>query len=235
MANCCNCSAPLPPNSIQCEYCGSRNDTDLKGIHYYTTHEIESKRTCPRCNISLRTIDLQLDGKFLIERCDECLGLFFDPGELEALLEATVSNVFSINRSQLDNINTTMRATDYGEFYIKCPNCAKIMNRVNFGTKSGVIVDRCKEHGVWLDGGELRHLFEWMKAGGKLLQQERAEQLKKIEEQKQAREQRKKQAQSASGGVYPDSSSFYLFGSTLKNADSDLFDIIAKAVRFFIK
>ena len=173
MANCSNCSAPLPPNSILCEYCGSRNDIDLKGINYYTTNETESERICPRCTIGLRTIDLKIDGTFLIERCDECLGLFFDPGELEALLEATVSNVFTINRSQLDNINITKRSSDYGVSYIKCPICSKLMNRVNFGTKSGVIVDRCKDHGVWLDGGELRHLFEWMKAGGKLLQQER--------------------------------------------------------------
>lgn len=235
MANCCNCSAPLPPNSIQCDYCGSRNDIDLKGVHYNTTHETESERICPRCNIRLKTIDLKIDGRFLIERCDECLGLFFDPGELEALLEATVSNVFTINRSRLDNINTTMKADGYGVSYIKCPICSKMMNRVNFGTKSGVIVDRCKDHGVWLDGGELRHLFEWMKAGGKLLQQERQEQLKKDEAAEQERQQRKKYAQSASGVDYAEYSSFDMYGSTLRNADADLFEIVKDAIRFFIK
>ena len=190
MAKCSNCSAPLSPNSIQCEYCGSRNDIDLKGINYYTTNESESERICPRCQVALQTIDLKVEGTFLIERCDECLGLFFDPGELEALLEASVSNVFSINRGQLDAFNATKRANDYAVSYIKCPICSTLMNRVNFGTKSGVIVDRCKDHGVWLDGGELRHLFEWMKAGGKLLQQERQEQLKKAEEQEHEQEQR---------------------------------------------
>jgi Zn-finger nucleic acid-binding protein len=235
VANCSNCSAPLPPNSIICEYCGSRNDVDLKGINYYTTNETESERICPRCNIALRTIDLKIDGRFLIERCDECLGLFFDPGELEALLEATVSNVFTINRSQLDNINAAMRSNDYGVSYIKCPVCSKLMNRVNFGTKSGVIVDRCKDHGVWLDGGELRHLFEWMKAGGKLLQQERQEQLKKMEEQEEERERRKNQTYSASGGLYPDDSGFSLFGSTLRNSDPDLFEMVTKAIGFFTK
>lgn len=99
MANCSNCSAPLPSGSIRCEYCGSRNDIDLKGINYYTTNEPESERICPRCNVRLKTIDLKVEGKFLVERCDECLGLFFDPGELEALLQATVTNVFAIDRS----------------------------------------------------------------------------------------------------------------------------------------
>jgi Zn-finger nucleic acid-binding protein len=234
VANCTNCSAPLPQNSIQCTYCGGRNDIDLAGVHYYTTHEIESERICPRCNIGLKTIDLNVKGRFLVERCDRCLGLFFDPNELEALLEATISNVFTINRSQLDNINTVSK-NDYGVSYIKCPVCSNIMNRVNFGVKSGVIIDRCREHGVWLDGGELKHLFEWMKAGGNLLQQEREIEQKRIELRELERENRQKLTQSTSGGVYPDDSGFDLFGGQSRVSDPDLFDIVAKAVRFFTK
>jgi Zn-finger nucleic acid-binding protein len=231
MANCSSCSAPLPPGSILCEYCGSRNDIDLNGIHYYTTNETDSVRICPRCSVKLTTIDLQIGGTFLIERCDECLGLFFDPDELEALLEATVSNVFTINRTQLEAINATRRSNDYGVSYIKCPVCSKLMNRVNFGAKSGVVADRCKDHGVWLDGGELRQLFEWMKAGGKLLHQERQEQLKISEE----RERRKKQAQSGSGAGCPDDSNYYLYGNPSEDGDPDLFEIVKKVVRFFHK
>ncbi len=235
MANCTNCSAPLPDGSIRCEYCGSRNDIDLTGVHYYTTHEIESERICPRCSISLKTIDLNIQGRFLIERCDQCLGLFFDPNELEALLEATVSNVFNINKSQLDACKVQSATGEQGAFYIKCPVCSKIMNRVNFGTNSGVIVDRCKDHGVWLDGGELRHLFEWMKAGGKLLQQEREDEQRRAETRELEREKRKLQTPSTSGVSYPDGSSFDLFGGTLRNSDPDLFEIVVKAIGAFMR
>lgn len=234
MANCTNCSAPLPQDSIRCEYCGSRNDTDFKGVHYFTTHELESERTCPRCSIRLSTIDLGIDGRFLIERCDECLGLFFDPNELETLLQATVANVFTIDRRRLNSINTT-KSSDYGVSYLKCPVCSKIMNRVNFGIKSGVIVDRCKEHGVWLDGGELRHLFEWMKAGGKLLQQERDEEQRRNEMREQEKEKRKLQLEHSSQGTYSDDSSFTIFGGQLKKSDPDLFEVVARAVRFFMR
>lgn len=234
MANCTNCSAPLPQDSIRCEYCGSRNDTDLKGVHYFTTHELESERTCPRCSIRLSTIDLGIGGRFLIERCDECLGLFFDPNELETLLQATVTNVFTIDRHRLNSINTT-KSSDYGISYLKCPVCGKIMNRVNFGIKSGVIVDRCKEHGVWLDGGELRHLFEWMKAGGKLLQQERDEEQRRNEMREQEKEKRKLQLEHSSQGTYSNDSSFNIFGGQLKKSDPDLFEVVARAVRFFMR
>jgi Zn-finger nucleic acid-binding protein len=230
VANCSNCSAPLPSGSISCDYCGSRNDIDLRGVHYYTTHGADSARTCPRCRIPLKTIDLKLDGRFLIERCDDCLGLFFDPGELEALLAATVGNVHVINERQLAAINIGKRTRDYGVTYIKCPACDNLMNRVNFGTKSGVVVDRCKEHGVWLDGGELRHLCEWMKSGGKLLDQQRLEERQQAEALAQ-RERRSSDGQSAGS----ESPGLADYDSTLSHYDLDLFEIVVSAVRFIMR
>jgi Zn-finger nucleic acid-binding protein len=113
--------------------------------------------------------------------------------------------------------------------YIKCPVCTKLMNRVNFGTKSGVIVDRCRDHGVWLDGGELRHLFEWMKAGGKLLVQEREEQLRK----ESVREKEREQRNSAADWKATESSSFDTYGGTLRSSDPELFELVIKAIRWF--
>ncbi|HBA71737.1 MAG: hypothetical protein A2X82_10900 [Geobacteraceae bacterium GWC2_55_20] len=229
MARCTNCNAPLPDGSLLCTYCGDRNDVDLRGIHYHTTHAPDLPRTCPRCGVNLKTINLNLKGTFLIERCDQCLGLFFDPAELEALLDAAVSNVFLIDRVGLDGINLKRPPDQYPVAYIKCPVCSQLMNRVNFGARSGVIVDRCKDHGVWLDGGELRHLMEWMKLGGKLLDQERQEQAKK-EELKLEREKRESLA-----GYRTEPSTFDSFRDPLLRSDPDLFDIIYSAIRFFTR
>jgi Zn-finger nucleic acid-binding protein len=226
VANCCNCAAPLPPHSIDCDYCGSRNDTDLKGVHRYTTHEHDSGRTCPRCNVALQSLDLQLEGKFLIERCEQCLGLFFDPGELEVLLQTTVAHVYTINRKQLANINSTRRSSDYAMAYIKCPVCATVMNRVNFGTRSGVIVDRCPDHGIWLDGGELRQLFEWTKAGGKLLAEERREQ------QRQEKERAERQKMAMATGGDPREFRGDVGRSDAPELELDLFRILQKVVKF---
>jgi Zn-finger nucleic acid-binding protein len=227
MANCKNCSAPMPPNSIICDYCSTRNDTDLKGIHKYTVHEPETERICPRCNISLRTLDLKIDGKFLIERCQDCLGMFFDMGELEALIKASVSNVYNIDRHKITQLNKTLRNNDYPTTYIKCPVCSQIMNRVNFGARSGVIIDRCQEHGLWLDGGELRHLLEWVKAGGQLLSSQKNQQRKKDAARLEQKQKRKSSIQSSYNGT-----SFDNYGQTLKSQDLDIFSIVSKVARW---
>ena len=229
MARCSNCQAPLPPGSLLCEYCGNRTDVDLKGIHYYTTHESDDPRICPRCAVALKTVDLKLNnGRFLIDRCEQCLGIFFDPGELEALLEATVQNTGGIDRAGLEAINEKREPNQYPIAYIKCPVCQKLMHRVNFGAKSGVIVDRCKEHGVWLDGGELRQLFEWMKLGGHLLEQERQEQ-----HRKEALEREKAELQKVKGWD-EEPSLFGSYSEPLRSSDPDLFQLIYKVIRFLL-
>ena len=68
-----------------------------------------------------------------------------------------------------------------------------------------------------------------MKAGGKLLGQEREEQLRKESEREMEREQRKSQTD-WNTAEYP---GFDMYGDTLKNADSDLFELVKKAVRWF--
>jgi len=168
MANCINCGAALSGNLLVCSYCKTRQDVDLAIISRYTVEKPESKRICPRCHISLQIINLRLGEKFYIERCERCLGLFFDPGELEALLDKTVTNVYEIDRQRLDEIQNVKRSNEYPLSYIDCPVCKKLMNRINFGSRSGVIADKCRDHGLWLDGGELRQILEWVKAGGAL-------------------------------------------------------------------
>jgi Zn-finger nucleic acid-binding protein len=197
MPNCRNCSAPLPPSGVVCAFCGTRNDIDLTGLGEYTVNAPQAVRTCPRCKAPLQTIDLKVQGTFLIERCEQCLGLFFDPGELEALLNASVANVFDINRKLIDGLNQSPRSAEYGVGYIPCPVCAKLMNRVSYGVRSGVIIDRCGAHGVWLDGGELRQLLEWAASGGQILTRERQEERKREEERTQQRLERERLVRAA--------------------------------------
>jgi Zn-finger nucleic acid-binding protein len=185
MANCKNCGAPLPPDSIVCGYCNTRQNIDLNEINRYTLETPESDRICPRCNIKLQTINIHVNGKFLVERCTECMGLFFDPGELDTLTDQSVSNVFHVDLSRIDELQKLKRHREYPVMYIKCPVCRKMMNRINFGSQSGVIIDTCKAHGTWLDGGELRQILEWIKSGGQIMNERRQLEKERIELQEE--------------------------------------------------
>ena len=63
------------------------------------------------------------------------------------------------------------------------------MHRKLQGQRSGVVVDSCREHGLWLDSGELRQLMEWSRAGGEKLDQEHREQEKNQQSDRERREQ----------------------------------------------
>ena len=188
--SCKKCAAPLEGYAKVCRYCGTYNTTDLNNVHKFTTTEPEPGRHCPRCDIPLSTIDMDIGERFLVERCDKCLGLFFDPNELCTFIECSVSNVHEVNYLHLQEFLREREGQELPPVnYIKCPECRAHMNRENYGARSGVIVDRCREHGVWLDGGELTVILDWVKAGGKIheenRQQERArliEHRKKLEE-----------------------------------------------------
>lgn len=181
MANCRNCGAVLTGTLLVCDYCRTRQDVDLSLVHRFTVEKPASERICPRCHVPLQTVDLRLGGKFLIERCQRCLGLFFDPGELEAFLQLAVTGVHAVDPQRLNEVQNVKRSGEYPVSYIDCPVCRRLMNRVNLGTRSGVIADQCRQHGMWLDGGELRQVMEWMKAGGGILQKEKELEMARLE------------------------------------------------------
>lgn len=215
MANCKSCAAPLPANINRCIYCGVRNDVDLQGKHQYTITTLASDRPCPHCKIVLQTIRLDLKEPFYIERCYSCYGLFFDPGEIEILLESSVSNIFSINTEHIDNINKDRYQKSKKIKYVECPVCHILMNRVNYSHRSGVIIDQCIKHGVWLDNGEITHLMEWKKAGGELLSTKK----------KQEKKLRKRNPPDAP--VYYERSTY---SRSSKNLDGDLFEQVLELV-----
>lgn len=175
MAKCRHCSAPMRANNQNCQYCGVRNDVDLLGRLSFHLVQQDSDRLCPNCEKSMQTIDLKIDGKFYVERCASCFGLFFESGELEDVLDHGVSHDNHINIQLITNVSEDRYESGKEIKYKKCPVCQNFMLRRAFGYRSGVVIDRCMNHGVWLDSGELIHLLEWKKAGGQIADEKRTQ------------------------------------------------------------
>lgn len=162
--SCASCGGNVCLNSNSCKYCGTKYDRDLARIKF-GTEETKSGRECPDCNSGLTSIDIEIGGRFLIERCGECFGVFLDPLELEEFFERIYNHHGPISTIRLSELSENTKISKVVR-YRKCPVCSSFMARRNFGHRSGVIMDICRKHGTWLDAGELQQLIRWSKAGG---------------------------------------------------------------------
>ena len=120
-----------------------------------------SSRHCPRCGAkaALHTItfrDVQIDV------CEACEGAWFDVGELEHVIGG-IRTAVREGRWQAEAVPERGRSHSAAgpQGYVPCPVCGNLMHRVNWEKTSGIVVDVCRSHGVWLDGGEVAALQGW--------------------------------------------------------------------------
>lgn len=149
-----------------CAYCGSRLDLDLQGWAHLQAGGINEELHCPDCHSPLETLRLGVNEATEVGRCRGCLGLFLPLGRLEELLDQAVGTVWGVDYDLLTSLTETPRSSAKPWRYRSCPSCGELMNRSLQGQRSGVVVDLCRDHGIWLDAGELRQLLEWARAGG---------------------------------------------------------------------
>jgi len=149
---CSFCHAPLPLTGLNCKYCGELNKLNYKSINKNVN--IISKYNCPLCNDSLVEVDN-------IKYCNKCDGLFLCEEDLLEIVTNSVEKHKSPNPKILRFIQNNPRDNRKKTQYHPCPVCKIAMQHLNYKKVSGVILDFCEEHGIWLDGGELRQIIEW--------------------------------------------------------------------------
>lgn len=114
---------------------------------------------CPRCAANLGGEEL---AGVKLDRCIRCEGVFMTLERMTDLIE---------RRELLDELRALLprRAVPSSEprpMYVKCPVCATLMNRKQYATGAKVVIDACRRHGVWFDGGELVVVLDFIAAGG---------------------------------------------------------------------
>jgi Zn-finger nucleic acid-binding protein len=128
---------------------------------------------CPACGPRdrLRSRDLGQPPVAVLE-CPKCAGIWLAGPTFELLAEraraAPAEDGGSTEVACQDVNNAPARS-----IYRRCPTCRKHMNRSNFGKRSGVVLDRCKEHGIWFDARELETVLRWIRRGGERVAVER--------------------------------------------------------------
>lgn len=105
---------------------------------------------CPHCGSEpLVALEYQ---RVEVDYCAQCRGVWLDAGEIELLYgDAAAAREFLRSRNPVPR----------GETPRRCPECrARMIKEASEGDRP-VVYDRCpKDHGLWLDSGELAAVLE---------------------------------------------------------------------------
>jgi Zn-finger nucleic acid-binding protein len=175
---CIYCGAAMPPSGLICDYCGKRNPLNLTSLKekQLMTEQTAPKLTCSLCKTEMDQINVGIAEDILIHRCSECDGVFVTEENLQKTIKHHVGVVQVVDYRTLRFILDHPRhENDTNTAYKQCPVCHERMRKLTYAAVSGVLVDRCIEHGVWLDSGELQQLFEWKSVAVSLHKQQVAE------------------------------------------------------------
>lgn len=106
---------------------------------------------CPRCHLPLRPDTYE---GVEIDFCDSCWGCWLDRGELPAIIRAHEMEFSDADRARVLDLKGASRTGPRG--VILCPRCGTFMEQLRYHESLELLVDRCPQHGIWLDGGELK-------------------------------------------------------------------------------
>ncbi|MFZ1699682.1 MAG: zf-TFIIB domain-containing protein [Pyrinomonadaceae bacterium] len=184
--NCPNCGAGVESDRTQCQFCKTRLKTvgcpKCFGLMFVGSKFCghcgaiaapvdvsldDSEYECPRCRVDLEQLSI---GETELRGCTKCDGLWLEIGTFETICADRESQSAVLGFLE----KRTVRSSPLTKVsYVPCPDCGELMNRNNFAKASGVIVDLCKQHGVWFDADELPSIIEFIQKGGMDLARER--------------------------------------------------------------
>ncbi len=151
---CPACFARMPEDARHCPACAV-------AIAPQALSPLPENRSCPRCEGKLQ---LRFLGPTNVVECSACEGLWLRPHVFEDVCREALDRASPLHGEG----PSAERARPEKEVrYLSCLGCEDMMVRRNFrhrGLPSGVILDWCREHGVWLDKDELESISSFLRA-----------------------------------------------------------------------
>lgn len=173
-------------------YLGSKHCPRCGALATPREEVVSVGRKCPRCRIEMQVVSL---GEAKVLECSTCLGLWLTTQAFEAICSDKEKQSAALGSAALTGVDRTIAETKVN--YVPCPECSQLMNRANFARCSGVIIDLCKQHGVWFDCNELSRIIEFIRAGG--LDLSRSREKTALEEERRRLEQEQHAAKPLTG------------------------------------
>ena len=122
----------------------------------------EKAHLCPRCQLAMKDV---LHEDIEVDKCERCQGVWVEHADEKTVLQIKPE---TFTMDELNQLRSHYEPLGKKEpvCYIPCPICKQLMQRKNWGSHSGVIVDKCRDHGTWYDKGEIEKIQEFITAGG---------------------------------------------------------------------
>ena len=192
---CASCGAARQEGAKTCTYCGSDftlHEQDLETICPSCLARISNTaHFCHHCGTAIAPEEVAADptdricpacgaGRFLHSRplgdttftaleCSVCAGLWLGAEVFRALEERARQAAPAVPDPAVLRTEAATRPRvplPSGPLYRPCPACKTPMTRINFERVSGILIDRCRDHGIWFDATELDAVLRWIKLGG---------------------------------------------------------------------
>ena len=116
-----------------------------------------------RCPVCSEPMTRSCDDVVRFAHCSRCGGEWVCRDGLSAAVAAETPN--AVPSGAATGGTGTLRPADLEVVYRGCPECGGRMNRRQFLPGSGVIIDECLSHGVWLDSEERERILEHVRSG----------------------------------------------------------------------
>jgi Zn-finger nucleic acid-binding protein len=170
---CPSCFARINNAARFCHHCGT-------SIAPEDVAADPTDRTCPACGEGRKLHSRALgDTGLTVLECSVCAGLWLGAEVFRTLEERARQAAPPVPDPKALRAEASSRArvrASAGPFYRPCPTCDTPMTRVNFERVSGILLDRCSDHGIWFDATELDAVLRWIKLGGERVSDERRQQ-----------------------------------------------------------
>jgi len=170
---CPHCLARVSDSARFCHHCGTGLVPELDA-------GTDTKLLCPACQDGHALVSRRLGAEQVtVLECGRCAGFWIGREAFRQLVERArhdavpagtiaeapshVASKFGLPADSVAPDESRNRS-----FYRPCVVCGQLMNRINYGHSSGVIVDVCRDHGIWFDADELARILVWVRAGGGL-------------------------------------------------------------------
>jgi Zn-finger nucleic acid-binding protein len=150
---CPKCLARVSDSARYCHHCAALLVADpIVGA--------ETALGCPACGDAALLTTRQLrDSRLAAMECQLCGGFWMGSETFARLLDREV-------RQPIRAMPAKAPPPLPGKMsYRPCAICKSLMVRWNFGRSSGVLVDVCRQHGIWFDAQELSHVLRWIRSG----------------------------------------------------------------------